>query len=193
MDWLTRNPPSDVEVGGKSVPIRTGWRRSLRSLLIDDSGDNAKLGLLMSWYSHDGTLPDVVCQHSKDALNAALDWRDHAFEMASPWGKHGRATAAHARLWSWEDDAPLVAADFLRLYGIDLWSQDTQLHWYRFVALWSACLRTQGSLCAEAVSVRAPLPTKADKYQRQQHDEALAIWSLPLTQDEIREALVKEW
>lgn len=150
--------------------------------------------LLATWFGRDGGVPDPwVLSHASAALEAAVSWRDAALEAALPYG--GRRGASAARTWDWEADGGIVVADFRRLYGIDL--PTWQAHWYHFAMLWSALAATEGSLVAEALRARSPLPQGAPKAERKAHRMAARAWALPLPEAErVRienERIAREW
>lgn len=176
LDFLTSQPPTSVEVAGRPVPIRSGWRRAVRTM----SGEPTDAQLLATWFSRDGRPDPWAVAHAPEAVSAALAWRDRALESALPYGARG--SGGSRRTWDWACDSAIVVADFQRLYGIDLacW----QAHWYRFAALWSALAATDGSLVAEALRARGRAPKGASKAERRAHEAARRAWALPPTDDE---------
>ena len=195
MDWLTREPPSKVDVCGELVPIRTGWRRAVRSYVLQ--GDRERLPfadcdkLLSSWFSRDGAVPDAVREHPRESLDAALSWRDGALVEAMPYGD-GTSGGTTARVFDWEADSGIVVVDFRRLYGIDLADPATQMHWWRFALLWRGAAATE-SLVATAISARSPLGGDADKWARRAHERQSRAWALPPTQAELVQRAREAW
>lgn len=195
MDWLTERPPSTVDVCGETVPIRTGWRRAVRSLVFQ--GDRTGIPiedcdkLLSSWFSRDGETPEVVRLHTWQALDAAFAWRDGALVEAMPYGD-GTDRTSPGRVWDWEADSGIVVVDFRRLYGIDLTDPRTQMHWWRFALLWRGAAATE-SLASAAISARSPLRGDHDKWQRMTHERQARAWALPPTQAEAMQRLREAW
>lgn len=195
MDWLTRYPPSTVDVCGEAVPIRTGWRRAVRSYVLMGTEARIPVGdcdkLLSSWFSRDGDVPRAVLGHPREALDAALSWRDCALVEAMPYGD-GASHGATARVFDWEADSGIVVVDFRRLYGIDLMDPATQMHWWRFALLWRGAAATE-SLLASAISARSPLGGDADKWARRAHERLAGAWALPPTQSELVQRMREVW
>lgn len=189
-DLLTGPWPTEIEVAGRPVPIRCGWRRAVRTM----HGDVTGAQLLATWFGRDGAPPSAwVLSHAPEALGAAIAWRDGALEAALPYG--GKRGGRASRTWDWEADGGIVLADFRRVYGIDL--PTWQAHWYHFAALWSALAATEGSLVAEALRARSPLPQGAPKAERKAHRLAARAWALPVPEAELarieNERIAREW
>ena len=185
MDWLTREPPSKVDVCGELVPIRTGWRRAVRSYVLQGDRERLPLAdcdkLLSSWFSRDGAVPGAVREHPSEALDAALSWRDDALVEAMPYGD-GTSRGATGRTFDWEADSGIVRVDFLRLYGIDLITW--QGHWWSFALLFCGVCAVE-SLTSTAMSARRDLPRKAERWERERHEEQARAWALPPTEAEL--------
>jgi|GEM_PF-1007588 len=188
MDWLTRDPPSKVNVCGVPVPIRTGWKRAVRSLVLQGDRDRIPLvdadEMLGSWFSRDGVIPPEVLGHWYEALTAALGWRDTAMRTALPYGERD-AGQPRARVFDWEADSGIVVVDFRRIYGIDL--ATAQMHWWRFALLFDGICATPGSLVSTAMSARRPIGSGAGRPERDDHERAAAAWALPLSDAEATE------
>jgi hypothetical protein len=185
MDWLTREPPSEVDICGEAVPIRVGWRRSVRSLALQGDGRmlsvRDRAALVASWFMRDGELPATVESHPNEALDAAFGWRDVALSEAMPYGD-GSQTTSGTRVFDWEDDSGIVRVDFLRSYGIDL--REWQGHWYTFALLFCGICAVE-SLTSTAMTARRELPRKSDRWERERHDELSRAWALPPTEAEL--------
>lgn len=177
LDFLTTAPPCEVEVSGRPVPIRTGWRRAVRTMRRDPEPTAAEL--LATWFSRDGEPDRWALAHADDAVDAARRWRDDALSLALPYGERRPSGRI---VWDWDADSAIVLADFRRLYGIDL--RSWQAHWYDFAALWSALAATEGSLVAEALRARGRAPKGASKWERKAHEAAARAWALPPTEAE---------
>jgi len=147
--------------------------------------------LLSSWFSRDGVVPRTVLGHQREALDAALSWRDDALVEAMPYGD-GMSRRATVRVFDWEADSGIVVADFLRLYGIDLTDRATQMHWWRFALLWRGAAASE-SLVASAISARSPLDGDVDKWSRRAHERLAGAWALPPTQAELVQRAREAW
>lgn len=172
---LVGAPPSEVTVAGRPVPIRSGWRRAVRSMC----GKPTHAQLLALWFSRGGEADRWSLAHAAEAVEAAVRWRDEALSGALPYGER---RGSRRRTWDWEADAAITMADFRRLYGIDL--RTWQAHWYDFAALWSALAATEGSLVADALRARGKLHAGASKWERKAHAAAARAWALPPAEDE---------
>lgn len=187
MDWLTRPFPESITVAGQVVPIRTGWRRCIRSYILQDELRHKGFGVtdanavLTSWFSRDGCIPEAVIQNPHEALKQAFLWRDQAFSEALPYGDDIPQAPAKERLFDWQADSGIVCIDFLTHYGIDL--QDWQAHWYKFALLFSGLCASE-SLVSTAINARKPLSRDADKYTKTQHRAQKKAWALPISEYE---------
>lgn len=188
VDFLTGAWPTEVEVAGRPVPIRCGWRRAVRSMHYGADG----MGMLASWFGRGGRVDPWAMAHAGEAIEAAVAWRDDALAAALPYGEGRRP---QGRTFDWEADSAIVVADFARLYGIDL--RSWQAHWYHFAALWSALAATEGSLVGEAMRARTPARPGADAWERKARAAAARAWALPVPESElarrINERIAREW
>lgn len=183
MDWLTREPPSEVDVCGTMVPIRSGWRHAVRSYYA--SGPTAASALLASWFSTDGGIEPMADAHPSEAIDAAVAWRDEAFSEAMPYGTGERTHSGDAPTFDLVADSAIIVADFRRVYGIDLVT--AKMHWWRFVALLTSLMRTDGSLVRAAMSARAPIPRSVEGDMRRDAKALAESWALPLPEPELVE------
>lgn len=179
--------PSSVEVAGAEVPIRCGYRKqiALESLDLEDPVD-ATAALVLCYGEE---LPRAAADHPAEALTAAIAWHNGAWGLmsygaAEPSGGDGGAAGGRP-VFDWEADACLVAADFMREYGIDLLDPATQMHWYRFMALFLPVTRA-GGLVSRAIAARSPAPPGASRAERERHRAAYSAWALPPTESELR-------
>lgn len=124
MNILVSPLPATVEVGGASVPIRTGYRIGIQVARAADSGlaDALVAGTILRLY-----YADAVPEQRAAALDAAMEFH----RLGQPVPK--RRTRAR-RLLDWDHDAGMVLADFRREYGIDLADASTRMHWWVFMA-----------------------------------------------------------
>lgn len=202
MDFLAGAMPSTVGVCGEEVPIRTGWRRAVRSYSLTGKGpgafgDGDARRLLALWFARDGMVPDPVMAHPAEALEAALAWREEPMASAVPYGPGPGCSRDHgdARTFDLEADSAIVCADFLRLYGIDLAAW--QGHWWRFCALLLPLAITEGSLVSTAIAARSPLPEGLHGGERRRRLKLQRAWALPVPESErVRlenERIAREW
>lgn len=187
MTGLVELPPSTVTVAGSEVPIATGTAANVAADSADRSTPEGRLSMLLSWYGRDGALPGPVAADPRGALGAGIEWSRGAMGcMRYGRGARGRGgrPAPSASLIDWGADGAIIAADFLRYYDIDLWSQDP--HWYRFCALLLALLRTDGSLVGQAAYARSP-HDGARGPERGRLKRLAEAWALPPSESELAE------
>ncbi len=189
LDVILHGAPSTVEVGGAPVHVRSGFRAGLLAETLDRRAADGRADLLRCLFAKGGELPREVSRRPGEALAAGLAWHDGAWGLVgygNPQGG-GKGSAKPRRVFDWSEDAGIVAADFSRFYGIDLADPSTQLHWYRFMALFLSLLRTPDSLAASAVSARSPM-RGGSKEARAEHSRMARAWALSPTDDELRRA-----
>lgn len=182
--------PTSVELAGSPTPIHSGFRRHVELELLDRTDPSdiiVALGLCYGSRTPSGVtaLPAPVLDDPAGAADAAFSWHDAAYGLMD-YGSAGRGGGGEpARIFDWEADAAIVASDFLATYGIDLTDQRTQLHWYRFMALFLPLCRS-GGLVSQAVHARSPLIGRTTKAERERHAELARAWALPPTESELR-------
>lgn len=199
MDFLAPSFPSSVEVCGDTVPIRTGWRRAVRSYSLtgkgpDVLGDDDARRLIALWFARDGMVPGAVMAHPAEAIAAAIAWREAPVDGAIPYGT-GKPCAGAARIFDLEADSAIICADFMRLYGIDLAAW--QAHWWHFCSLLLPLALTEGSLVGTAMAARSPIPPDLPKEERRHRMGLQRAWALPVPESErVRlenERIAREW
>lgn len=185
MSVLTSLPEPFVEAGGERMRIAEGFRAHIAADMLDRSTVDGGLGILLALMGAGGDLPRTVAERADTALAAALAWHDAAMGCM-PYGRGGGGGGRRTtRLIDWEADGAIIAADFLRLYRIDLASED--IHWYKFCALLLALQRTPGSLVGQASSARLPPSpgTRGEELKRLKRLQR--AWALPPTDAELAE------
>ncbi len=192
LNLIVRGEPSAVTVGGSLVPINSGFRANLLAETLDRRDARGRRDLLMCWFAKGGELREDAARDPYRALAAACEWHDAAWGLMS-YGMPGRGRASRRRVFDWDADAAAVACDFERVYGIDLTDPATQMHWYRFMTLFSGLLRTEDALCRQAVAARSPLHGKRSKAERDAHEALSRAWALPPTEDELIEMARREF
>ena len=90
------------------------------------------------------------------------------------------------RVTSFEQDAPLIRAAFMQVYGINLWRDE--LHWFEFTELLQGI--PEGSRYSEVIGIRVremPEPTKWNAKERAWLAKAKASVALKRTEREIEQ------
>ena len=158
-----------------------------------DNSAVANARALNLFFAQDGTLPDQVSRYPAEALQAASEWAAGAFDTISYGEQYKRAQYYRKKNFDWHYDAGIVAADFMRVYSIDLTSKSTQLHWYTFINLYLALLATPDTLTGQAVAARSPLEGDTTKEEERAHARRAQAWALPPTEDELREMALRNF
>lgn len=189
MGLLDGGLPCRVEVSGRPVPVLTGFRRGVRAASMDRADPDDRVVLMALLYGEPAAWPREVLRDKVGALEAGLRWLDGA------WGActYGEGGGSQRRVFDFDADAAIVAADFQRLYGIDLLDPSTRMHWWRFVALLAGAMRTEGSLVAQAIGARGPMPGGARGAERARLVRLRRAWELPPTHEEMRAAALREF
>ena len=186
-DAIITGAPVVVEIAGAPVSINSGFRRALVfSTMEEDSKAIYVARTLNLFFAKNGLLPDQVSKYPAEALLSATEWFEGAYDTMK-YGEQYKSRSLKKRIFGWQEDAGIVAADFMRFYGLDLTSPNTQLHWYTFVNLYMGLIATQGSLISQAMAARSPLTGETTKEAERAHARQARAWALPLTEDELRE------
>ena len=159
--------PDSVMVGRRRVRIDLDFRNVLR---------------MMDTLSRDDLMPDArdylavrcVCRHPPKGTLAEVK---KLLFSGTPKGDGKRVT-------SFEQDAGLIRAAFLQVYGINLWRD--RLHWFEFTELLQGI--PEGNRYAETIGIRVremPEPTKWNAKERQWLARAKASVALKLTEKEM--------
>jgi len=194
LDSVIKGAPVTVDVAGVSVPIKSGFRTSLIYMTMDtENSAVANVRALNLFYAQNGTLPDQVSKHPAEALQAVSEWVSKAFDTIVYGEQYRRIQYYRKKNFDWHYDAGIVAADFMRVYSIDLTSKATQLHWYTFINLYLALLATPNTLTGQAVAARSPLEGDTTKEEERAHARRAQAWALPPTEDELREMALRNF
>lgn len=182
---LDEAPPRTVEVAGREVRVNWGWRAGVRLELADLSDGRGRYrALRLMFADSSGMLPEAVAQDAAAAFEAGMEWHRAGWERM-PYGAGRRRRAAKPRrLIDLDADAAIVAADFQRLYRIDL--DLSRMHWWRFCGLVLSAARTPGSLLHEAVAARSAKVAGAKGDERKRLEALREAWALPPTEAEMR-------
>ena len=195
MGLLDEGLPCSVSLGGAEVPVKTGFRRGVRAASMDRGDPDDRLVLMALLYGDPQGWPEAVLRDQRGALAAGLVWLDGAWGACTYGGADGGG--GERRTFDLEADAAIVAADFQRLYGIDLLDPATRMHWWRFTALLAGAMRTEGALTAQAVAARSPMPAGVKGPERARLLRARRAWALPMTRSQevaaAREAALREF
>lgn len=196
--FLPKGYPCTVEVKGVETPLRTGFRAQLLVESANLSTAEGRTGALYALYNVKGDkLPKNVLNAPQEALEAGLAWHNSAYECLD-YGKKAPGDAKQSsqtpkrRTFDWTADEAIVIADFQRFYGLDLTNPSTYLHWYRFISLFLALIRTEDSLLASAIGARQPF-RGGGKEAKKAHQAAATFWSLPPSDNELRAMLKANW
>lgn len=190
MGILDDGLPRTVEVGGAEVPVRTGYRRGIRAAAMDRTDADDRMVLMVLLFGEPDEWPEEVLADQRSALAAGLAWLDGAWSACT----YGSAAAASVRrTYDFDADAAITASDFQRLYGIDLLDDGTSMHWWRFVALLSGAMRTEGTLTAQAVGARSPMPEGAKGRELKRLQRMRKAWDLPPNEAELRARAIREF
>lgn len=185
MGLLDDGLPCEVEVCGEAVPVRTGFRRGVRASLLDRRDPDDRLVLMALLYGEPQSWPDAVLRDQRGALAAGLGWLDGAWEACT----YGKADGSGGRrTFDFAADSAIVAADFQRLYGIDLLDPETRMHWWRFTALLAGAMRTEGALVSQAVDARSPMPQGVKGRERERLLRRRRAWAIPPSEADVVEA-----
>lgn len=162
--------PSSVMVGKKRVRLDLDFRnvlRMLETLQRDDLMPEAR-----EWLA-------VRCVCRKPVKGTLSAVRELLFRQ-EPKKKDTK------KVTSFEQDADLIRAAFLQVYGIDLWT--AKLHWLRFTELLSGI--PDGTRYSEVIGIRVremPAPTKYNAKEREWLAKAKASVALKLSEKEIED------
>lgn len=185
MGLLDDGLPCEVEVCGEAVPVRTGFRRGVRASLLDRRDPDDRLVLMALLYGEPQSWSDAVLRDQRGALAAGLGWLDGAWEACT----YGKADGSGGRrTFDFAADSAIVAADFQRLYGIDLLDPETRMHWWRFTALLAGAMRTEGALVSQAVDARSPMPQGVKGRERERLLRRRRAWAIPPSEADVVEA-----
>lgn len=126
--------PDTLEIGGSRIPIDPGWRAGVRIMRAlgsaEEDAARAEAALAIAFGV---PLPSEVASNRAEALEALVAWIDFNEPAPPPTARQRRLAARRA--WDWDYDAEAAVADFQRFYGIDLTDPATDMHWWRFWAL----------------------------------------------------------
>lgn len=163
LNVLTKQMPSTVDVGGISIPINTSFRVWIDIWTVVDN-PNAEswkkcAAMLLKAFpqepSEDGRIPyQIALTNTQEAIDAVIKFlqRKTSEDKPKPPTKNQRRLEK-IRLFDWKYDAIRVISDFEREYHIDLTDPQTDMHWWRFMALFDGLSDTSQTM--EAIRVRA--------------------------------------
>lgn len=164
MNLLASPLPDAVDVGGASIPIRTGFRTGIQVARTLDSGLSGGIitQTMLGLYMPGTRMPDL------DAAVTACIWFFRC-------GKTGKS--ASGRVIDWDHDADTILADFQREYGIALADPATRLHWWVFMALMRGLSGDSG--IQRAMYYRSPRPRDLKGKNADRFDELARVYALP--------------
>lgn len=167
------NAPEAVEVDGVFYAIKTDFRYWIIFSNLIQQKDTL-------YTAFDFLYEDLIPEDRQKAFNALLDFFINKKELPRVSDSDSRA-----EVLDYELDAELIYAAFMELYGIDLVSEETHLHWWKFKALLSGL---HGTKLNEVMGYRCY--DEGDKTDwKQNARENKRRWALPekLTEDEKKE------
>ena len=162
--------PDKLEHRGKEYRLYASFDRVLEALAFvkrKDFSDAEKTEYLTFLFFGDGVEPDA------ELVSAAL-------AMLCPASKN-----SGVRSFDWEQDAAVIYASFLSVYGIDLFSMRGKLHWTAFIALLQNLPRD--SAFGRLIDIRiceVPQVTKYNQKQVQNLMKAKAAYRLRISEEE---------
>ena len=163
LNILTNALPSAVNVDGISISINTSYRIWIELWTVIDTpkAEAWKKGavLLLKAYPNkpqsDGVIPyQYAMEHTDAAVEAAIDFlqRKQPDDPQKPLTREQKRLSK-LRLFDWRHDANRVISDFEREYAIDLTDPKTDMHWWRFMALFDGL--SDSSQTMDAIRTRA--------------------------------------
>lgn len=165
MNLLASPLPDAVDVGGASIPVRTGFRTGIQVARAFDSGLSERVigQTVLSLY-----MPGA---HVSD-LGAAIEACVWFFRCGKP-----RQKGPAGRVIDWDHDADTILADFQREYGIALANPATRMHWWVFMALLRGLSGNSG--IQRAMYYRSPRPHDLKGKDADRFDELARAYALP--------------
>lgn len=167
--------PDSVTVGKKRIKVDLDFRNVLRmmeTLAREDLTFDAREYLALK----------CICRNVPKDTEAAL-----AAVKAILFPETKKA-ASKEKVTDFEQDADLIRAAFLQVYGINLWRE--KLHWMEFSGLLHAI--PEGNRYSEVLGIRTrpmPKPTKYNADERQWLAKAKAEYAVRLTDREQEQGL----
>lgn len=162
--------PDKLEHRGKEYRLYASFDRVLEALTFvkrKDFSNADKTEYLTFLFFGDGVEPDA------ELVSAAL-------ALLCPASKN-----SGVRSFDWEQDAAVIYASFLSVYGIDLFSMRGKLHWTAFIALLQNL--PADSAFGRLIQIRTcevPQVTKYNQKQVQNLMKAKAAYRLRLTEED---------
>ena len=162
--------PENLEYLGKEYRLYASFDRVLEALAFlkrKDFSDTEKEEYITFLLFGDGVEPSAGLIGS-------------AFSLLCPPSK-----SSGVRTFDWEQDAAVIYASFLSVYGLDLYAMRGKLHWTAFIALLQNL--PADSAFGRLIQIRTcevPKPTKHN--QKQIHDllKAKAAYRLRISEEE---------
>lgn len=172
--------PDAVQVGETSVPINTSHRIGIQVMRTADRDlpPSVLAGLVLSLYFGEH-VPDPSA-----AFEAAMRFHRADAEPAE--------RAESRRLLSFDDDAGRILGDFRRYFAVDLADPALRMHWWVFLALFSAL--PDDAATSVAMRYRGPTPKGLSRDEKREWQRVAAHYALaPRTRAEEIEAIEAAW
>jgi hypothetical protein len=168
LNIITNHLPKTVAVGGRCLPIATGFRTSIQvQRVIDAPLDDMDIqaAILTHYYDLEPLDSSWLAANATGLFAAAMDFANAAeFAEATRSGK-----GSSARTFDWDTDQRRVVADFQREYGLDLADAGVKMHWWRFLALFEGLSddsRTMTAIGYRAMDIPPGLPKEEQQRLR---------------------------
>lgn len=180
MNLLLDGLPRAVQIAGRDVPIKTGYKTGIRfeRILMSPLKSNAeKLEEALRLYFRPG---DIWPEEIEEAVDAIIRFYRCGAEKppSVPGGAEG---STRGPVYDYEHDAGYIYAAFRQAYHIDLTAEN--LHWWQFRALFQAL--PEDTMMMKIIGYRtAKVPPGASTEQRQRIEELKRLYALPLSADQ---------
>lgn len=175
MSLLTSSLPHTVMVDGAEYPINTDFRVSIQfEQMMFSRGLNETEALYQAMRLYYPSFPPDIPK--------ALEQIFWFYQCGKEENRVLRGgTASRSRVYSFEYDAEYIYAAFLDQYGIDL--QDTDLHWWKFQALFHAL--KEDNQIVKIMGYRAiQITNKMSKEQKEFYRSMKKQYAIPMSKSE---------
>lgn len=186
---LTKPMPSSLEVGGIFVPINTDYRTwiDVWTILDNPTADPADkgAGVLLKAFPRtmdgNGSVPYLqAAKHPEEALHRSLLFLECKVKDSAPKPPTAaQRRLSKLRLFDWAYDSKRVVSDFEREYRIDLTDTATQMHWWRFIALFNGLSDSSQTMTAMQIRGIDLDDKRLGKDERKHYQERQQALMLP--------------
>lgn len=174
---LTNPLPETVDINGAEYPINTDFRAGIRyEMIMQQEDEEAVIQGLILYYGEN--IPADI----EEAVNAINWFRSRGRE---PKKLPGELAGNGKQAFSFECDAELVYADFMREYRIDLNTED--MHWWKFMTLFEG-LQTN-SRTTDRMGYRSMKTDKLPKEQKKYYQAMQRYYEIAQMQQDVLDEL----